>query len=123
MKNTLVPAAAILATLAAAPAWAGDAAAGHAVFTAKCGVCHSDQPGVKKMGPTLAGVVGRPAGTVPDYHYSPANKNSGLTWDDATLDKYLTSPKSVVPGTYMAFPGLPDDTKRADVIAYLDTLK
>jgi cytochrome c len=75
------------------------------------------------VGPSLFGVVGRPAGTAPGYNYSEANKSSGKTWDDATLDTYLTNPKALVPGTKMVFPGLPDAADRANVIAYLDTLK
>ena len=71
------------------------------------------------VGPELNGVVGRKAGTVPGYNYSDANKNSGLTWDEATLTKYLKMPREVVPGTKMAFPGLPRDSDIANVIAYL----
>ena len=65
----------------------------------------------------------RKAGSVEGFHYSEANKNSGLTWDEATLDTYLTSPKDVVKGTTMAYPGLKDAEKRADLIAYLRTVK
>ncbi len=71
------------------------------------------------MGPELNGVVGRKAGSVAGYNYSDANKNSGLTWDEATLTKYLRGPREVVPGTKMAFPGLTRDEDVANVIAYL----
>ena len=74
-------------------------------------------------GPSLAGVVGRKTGTVPGFHYSPANQKVNLTWDEATLNKYLQSPRTTVPGTTMTYVGLKDDTKRADLIAYLATLK
>lgn len=74
------------------------------------------------VGPSLFGIVGRPAGSVPGFHYSAANRNSGLTWDTATLDKYLTNPRQMVPGTLMAYPGLTDARKRTDLIAYLATL-
>ncbi len=66
--------------------------------------------------------MGRPAGSIPGFHYSAANKNSGLTWDAATLDRYLTNPRKAIPGTLMSYPGLSDPKKRADLIAYLATL-
>jgi len=102
---------------------AGDSQKGAQVFKAKCAICHSVEAGKNKIGPSMAGVVGRKAGTVEGFHYSDANKNSGLTWDEATLDTYLTSPKDVVKGTTMAFPGIKDATERADLIAYLATVK
>jgi cytochrome c len=97
----------------------GDAAAGQVAFKA-CRVCHQIGPGARNfVGPELNGVVGRKAGTVPGYNYSDANKNSGLTWDEATLTKYLKSPRQVVPGAKMAFPGFASDADIANVIAYL----
>ena len=104
-------------------AMAADPAAGKAVFSSMCSICHSVQPGKNMVGPSLAGVVGRKTGSVPGFHYSPANQNANLTWDAATLDKYLQSPRTTVPGTTMTYGGLKDDTKRADLIAYLATLK
>jgi cytochrome c len=74
------------------------------------------------IGPSLAGIVGRKAGQQPDFHYSAANKGSGITWDAATLDRYLTSPQAVVPHTIMTYGGLKDATKRANLIAYLATV-
>jgi cytochrome c len=109
--------AALAASIGAAAAQ--DAAAGEKVFT-KCKVCHQIGESAKNMvGPVLNGVVGRPAGTYPGYHYSDANKNSGITWDEATLKVYLKDPKAKVPGTKMVFPGLPSDDDIANVIAYL----
>jgi cytochrome c len=100
----------------------GDPDAGKEVFK-KCAVCHATQAGQNKVGPSLAGIVGRKAGTVPNYSYTPANKDSGLTWDEPTLDKYLENPKEVVKGTKMVFPGLKTEKERQDIIAYLKTLK
>jgi len=85
----------------------------------KCQACHSIEKGVNKVGPSLHGIVGTKAGDVPGYNFTDAMKNSGLTWDEATLDKYLTSPRKTVPGTRMVFPGLPKEQDRQDVIAYL----
>ena len=96
----------------------GDAANGEKIF-AKCKACHTVEAGKNKVGPSLAGVVGRKAGTAEGFNYSDAMKNSGLTWDEATLNTYLTGPKKLVPGTKMAFPGLPNEQDRLDVIAYL----
>lgn len=101
---------------------AADAAAGEVVFKSQCSICHSAQPGRNMMGPSLAGIVGRKAGVEPGFHYSPANEKSGLTWDAATLDRYLTSPAAVVPHTIMTYGGLKDADKRANLIAYLSTL-
>ena len=119
--------AAVMASLALAglgpQAQAADPAAGKAVFGSLCSICHSVQPGKNGIGPSLFGVVGRKTGSVPGFHYSPANQNANLTWDEATLDKYLQSPRAVIPGTIMTYAGLKDDTKRADLIAYLATLK
>ena len=72
---------------------------------------------------SLNGVVGRKAGTFPGFNYSPANKNSDITWDEATLQKYLDNPQAVVSGTKMAYPGLKDPQKVKDVIAFLGQYK
>jgi len=105
--------------ISASASMAQDAAAGEHVF-AKCKICHQIGEGAKNMvGPILNGVVGRKAGEEAGYHYSDANKNSGLTWDEPTLKKYLHDPKGTVPGTKMIFPGLQADKDIDDVIAYL----
>jgi cytochrome c len=115
-------AAALLACALSNAAQAADATAGQAVFKSQCGICHSVAEGKNMVGPSLFGIVGRTSGGVAGFHYSAANTNAKLTWDVATLDKYLLSPKAVVPGTIMTYAGLKDDTKRADLIAYLQTL-
>jgi len=96
----------------------GDATEGRIVFR-KCAVCHSLTPGKNLVGPSLANIVGRASGTVPDFAYSDAMKNARLIWDATTLDKYLIDPQKLVPGNHMPFPGLKSDHDRADVIAYL----
>ena len=110
------------ALLQPAIARAQDAEAGHATFKRDCGVCHSIVAGKNGVGPSLFGIVGREAGTGPGFHYSEANKKSGLTWDTATLDRYLVAPRTVIPGTIMTYMGQKDDGKRRDLIAYLATL-
>ena len=108
---------ALLGSMGAASAQ--DAALGEKVFL-KCKACHQIGEGAKDaVGPVLNGVVGRKAGTYPGYHYSDANKNSGITWDEATLKEYLKNPRAKVPGTKMIFPGLPKDDDIDNVIAYL----
>jgi cytochrome c len=97
----------------------GDAAAGEATFRV-CRICHQIGENAKNfVGPALNGLVGRKAGAYAGYNYSDANRNSGLIWDEPTLTKYLKNPRQVVPGTKMAFPGLPNDADIANVIAYL----
>lgn len=109
--------------LASVPALAaGDAALGEKVFI-KCKACHDATEGKNKVGPTLKGVVGRKAGTVEGFTYTDANKNSGITWDEATLAEYLKDPKAKVPGTKMAFAGLKDQAEIDNVIAYLAAQK
>lgn len=90
---------------------------------AQCRACHSPEPGRNGVGPSLAGVFGSKAATVPGYSFSPAMQRSGLTWDVVTLDRYLKAPRQVVPGTRMSFPGIQDDAQRAAVIAYLKALR
>jgi cytochrome c len=97
----------------------GDAAAGKLVF-AQCRTCHVTDAGVNKTGPSLAGIIGRKAGSVPGFSYSPANSASGITWTKEKLFQYLEKPQRVIPKTKMIFAGLPDAQKRANVIAYLE---
>jgi cytochrome c len=100
----------------------GDPAAGKTVFN-KCAVCHTIDPAKKGLGPTLFGVVGRHSASLEGFSYSPAMKAADKTWDEATLDAYLTNPQAMVKGSKMIFPGLPKPEDRANVIAYLSTLK
>jgi cytochrome c len=104
-------------------AQAGDASVGKSVFRSQCGICHSPTEGKNIVGPSLFGVVGRHTASVMGFRYSEGNQSANLNWDEATLDKYLNSPKAIVPGTAMNFSGLKDPDKRADVIAYLASLK
>ena len=97
----------------------GDPVAGKKIFM-RCVACHAVQPGAgAKMGPNLAGVVGRKSGSAAGFKYSAAMQKAKLTWNEVTLDKWLTKPSGLVPGTSMAFPGLPNPADRANVIAYL----
>jgi cytochrome c len=97
----------------------GDPAHGKALYQA-CQACHSIDD--NDLGPKHRGVVGRRAGSIADYNYSPALRNSGLTWDPATLDRWLSNPSALVPGTKMFFK-IDDARARADIIAYLTQLK
>jgi len=106
------------APAAAAAPVTGDVAAGKLVFR-KCQACHSLESGKNGLGPSLAGLIGKKAGGVPNYNYSPAMKGSNLTWDVATLDTYLSDPQKSVPGNKMPFPGLKTADERSTVIAYL----
>ena len=98
----------------------GDAAAGEKVF-AHCAPCHSTKPGENKVGPSLAGVLGRKAGTEPGFSYSQALKGQDITWDEASLNEWLQGPGKFVKGTKMIY-SVPDEKDRQDVIAYLKTL-
>lgn len=107
---------------AAASAEADDqAAAGEKVFR-KCQACHSLEAGKNKVGPTLAGVIGRKAGSLTDYRYSAAMQQSATIWDDASLDAFLAAPSKFLPGTKMTFVGLKRAEDRASIIAYLKSL-
>ena len=111
--------AAGLAAFGSGSASAQDAAAGERVF-AQCRACHQVGETAKNaVGPVLIGLIGRAAGSVEGYNYSPANKNSGLTWDEATFRDYIKDPKAKVPGTKMIYAGLKDEQRITDLITYL----
>jgi cytochrome c len=118
MKKAAV---AIALTLAASAgvAYAQDPVAGEEVFK-KCRVCHQVGETAKNgVGPKLNGLIGRQAGSVEGFNYSPANKNSGITWTDENFKKYIADPKGFMPGNKMAFAGLKEEKDQADVLAYL----
>lgn len=102
----------------AAAAGGPDLARGKTVF-ARCVACHDLNTGATRLGPSLKGVMGRKAGAMANFTYSPALKAKAVTWNAQTLDAYLTSPTKYIPGTRMPFAGLPDAKDRADLIAYL----
>ena len=120
----LVLATAVLAPSGCVADAAPDIEHGKATFVAMCGVCHSVQKsGGPAEGPNLVGVVGRAAGSQPEFgKYSEALKASGLTWSPQTLDRFLVNPMAMVPGTLMPML-IPDDKTRADVVGYLKTLQ
>jgi len=112
-------AAVVAAALACTAARAdGDAAAGEKVFN-KCKACHTLEAGKNRVGPSLAGVIGRTAGGAEGFKYSDAMAGSGVVWSEETLDQYLANPKEFIPGNKMSFPGLKKEDDRENVIAYL----
>jgi cytochrome c len=120
MKISTLSALAIVASLAtASTALAQDVAAGENSFK-KCLACHSIGDGAKnKVGPELNGLDGRHSGSVEGYSYSPANKNSGITWNKEQFLEYIKDPKAKVPGTKMIFPGIKNEKEANDLWAYL----
>ena len=98
----------------------GNPEAGARVF-ARCRSCHVLDEGVNRNGPSLYGIIGRTAGSVEGFRYSPANADSGIVWTEEIMFEYLENPREYIPGTYMAFPGLRAPQDRADVIAYIQT--
>jgi cytochrome c len=102
---------------------AGNAANGASVFD-RCVICHSNSKGAPaKIGPNLFGVAGRKTGRQADFSYSAALKASGIVWTNDKLDAWIASPSTLVPGNRMAFAGIANTQQRADLVAYIDTLK
>jgi cytochrome c len=120
MKNILRVLVLAAATAgAASAALAQDVAAGKSSF-AKCLACHSIGEGAKnKVGPELNGLDGRKSGTVEGYAYTAANKDSGITWNEAQFKEYIKDPKAKIPGTKMAFAGIKKETEINDLWAYV----
>lgn len=119
MLRWIVLAALIVIALPRPAGAAGDPAAGEKVFQ-KCRACHQVGETAKNVvGPKLNGVIGRPAGSVEGYSYSDANKNSGITWDEATFRDYIKAPRVKIPSTKMVFPGLKSEQEIDDILAYL----
>ena len=129
-KSSLAAAASAIATLALAAGWltagcaraqpVGDAAKGKDAFDEQCSQCHTI--GAINQGPNLVGVVGRKAGTSPDFPYTPAMKASGITWTPANLEKFLANSQGIIPGTAMSVT-VASDTDRINIVAYLAKLK
>ena len=110
------------ALISIAAAAAPDIEAGKATFK-KCALCHTNELGKNKVGPSLFGIVGRKSARLTNYNYSDGMKKFDHVWTSQTLDIYLTDPHAEVSGTKMIFPGIKDATERANLIAYLETLK
>lgn len=117
MRHLVIAAVVLVASTGAT--FAQDVDAGATVFR-QCGACHKIGPGATNfVGPELNGLDGRKAGTAPDYSYSEANKNSGITWNKQTFEEYITDPRAKIPGTKMIFPGIKNDKERENLWAYL----
>ena len=123
MRSSLFAAALAVGALSALSAQAGDAEAGAKLFKTQCGACHSPLAGKNLVGPSLFGIVGRKSGSVEGFRYSAANKAAEIDWTEDKLETYLQNPKAMVPGTIMTYVGLKNETQRADLIAYLASLK
>ena len=118
-KLTLSLMVAVTSIAAAHGVRAQDVAAGEQSFH-KCMACHSIGEGAKnKVGPELNGIDGRKSGTAPDYNYSDANKNSGITWNEAQFKEYIKDPKAKIPGTKMVFAGIKNETEVNNLWAYV----
>jgi cytochrome c len=120
MRRAVIAGLLLAGSATSAPA--ADAAAGQKIFKAQCGICHAAEAGQNRIGPTLFGVIGRRSGSVPSFNYTADHKKLDVTWNVATLDKYLANPRAMVPDTSMIYAGLKNDAERADLIAYLETL-
>jgi cytochrome c2 len=113
----------LVAMLAGSAHAGGNAAHGADLFRQNCSACHSPEPGQNLVGPSLFSVVGRPAGSIANFSYSPAMKSSGIVWTTDQLLPYLKAPRKYVPGVKMLFPGLSDERDREDVVSFLATLR
>jgi cytochrome c len=115
----------LMVLLASTPSAGQEAAgggeeAGELAFNNACRTCHTVKEGDNRLGPSLFGVVGRKAGSLPDYAFSPALTNSGITWDEASLDRFIENPDAVAPGNNMKpYTGMSDQEERARIVAYL----
>ena len=119
MKRLTLSALVAISSLAAPVALAQDVAAGKTSFN-KCMACHAVGEGAKnKVGPELNGLDGRHSGTAEGYSYSDANKNSGITWNEAQFKDYIKDPKAKIPGTKMVFAGIKNEKEAGDLWAFL----
>ena len=121
LRVALLSAAIAAPVLISGGAQAQDATAGERLFRQRCGSCHSVQEGQNRVGPHLFGVIGRPAASVEGARYSPALRDSGLTWDAAQIEAYITNPRKLVPRTTMSV-SVPNASDRAGIVAYLQSL-
>ena len=120
-KALVIAVFAVAASAGTAPAQ--DLAAGEQSFR-KCLPCHAVGPDARnKVGPLLNGLPGRKSGTIEGYSYTDANKNSGITWDEASFKDYITDPRAKIPGTKMVFAGIKNDKEKTDLWAYLAQFK
>ena len=123
MKVVVVIAAAAVLVGSTGTSFAQSADAGETVFK-QCMACHKIGEGAENgVGPELNGLDGRKSGSAPGYNYSDANKNSGITWNEAEFKKYIKDPRGVIPGTKMFFPGVKDEKKIGDLWAYVSQFK
>ena len=118
IKTKLAAAVLALALLSGSARSEGDAVRGEAKFK-ECAACHKLESGANNVGPSLHGIIGRKAGELADFRYSPAIKRSGITWAPDTLDAFIKEPQAMVPANRMPYAGLADPADRADLIAYL----
>jgi len=119
MRRWIVVASLMLTALPHPARAAGDPTAGEKVFQ-RCRACHQiGETARNAVGPKLNGLIGRPAGSIEGYTYSPANKNSGIIWDEPMFRDYIKAPQAKIPGTKMTFPGLKADKEIDDVVAFL----
>jgi cytochrome c2 len=118
MKAKCAAAALVLALSGGAARAEGDPARGEVKFQ-ECAACHKLEPGINNVGPSLNGVIGRKAGEIADFRYSPAIRRSGILWTPETLDVFIANPQAMVPANRMPYAGLADPAARADLIAYL----
>ncbi len=113
----------LVACLSAAPeVLAGDKTVGEGVFANRCRECHEAPAGDRKAGPSLVGIVGRRAGSLPGFAYSDAMRNAGFVWTELRLQEYLSNPKAAVPGNRMLFNGLKREGEFEDLLEYLKSL-
>jgi len=121
-RTRLIVALALLWLGHPALAQSGSPSAGAATFRLNCSSCHTKEPGRNSIGPSLYGVVGRPAASLPNYSYSAAMKQSRIVWTEETIGSFLSSPAARVPGTKMTFVGIAEADRRDDLVSYLKTL-
>jgi cytochrome c len=123
-RTTIFSTLALLASFAPTLAAEEQGADGQIAFNNACRTCHSFKPDDNRLGPTLHGIVGRKAGSIEGFAFSPSMKASGITWDEATLDKFISDPNQVVSGNKMQpFGGIADAGDRKKIVDYLKTLK